>query len=233
LNDYAGVKYPGVADVFRVPKLGASFYRAQVDPKQRPVIEPNFYWDFGPGTPSGPGKGVSVFSNLERLEFLIDGKLHFVAHPDRSGFPHLKYPPFFVDLAVDGSGKPELRINGYFGRTLVLSRSFSADPADDRLLLAADDSEIFNDGSDATRLIFRVVDKFGASRLFAAGSVKLTIEGPGVIVGDNPFELAESGGVGAVWIKAEPGSRGRIRISARHSSLGSRSVEVKVRPPKL
>jgi beta-galactosidase len=233
LNDYAGVKYPGVADVFRVPKLGASFYRAQVDPKQRPVIEPNFYWDFGPSTPSGPGKGASVFSNLERLEFLIDGKLHSIAHPDRSGFPHLKYPPFFVDLVVDGSGKPELRINGYFGRTLVLSRSFSADPADDRLLLAADDSEIFNDGSDATRLIFRVVDKFGAPRLFAAGTVTLTIEGPGVIVGDNPFELAGSGGVGAVWIKAEPASRGRIRISARHSSLGSRSLEINVRPPKL
>ena len=36
LGAYAGVKYPGVADVFRVPKLGASFDRAQIDPTVRP-----------------------------------------------------------------------------------------------------------------------------------------------------------------------------------------------------
>lgn len=29
MRAYEGVKYPGVADVFRVPKLSASFYRAQ------------------------------------------------------------------------------------------------------------------------------------------------------------------------------------------------------------
>ncbi|HEY6991057.1 MAG TPA: glycoside hydrolase family 2 TIM barrel-domain containing protein [Bryobacteraceae bacterium] len=228
LNDYAGVKYPGVADVFRVPKLGASFYRSQVDPKQWPVIEPNFYWNFGPTTPSGPGKDVLIFSNLEKLELRIDGKLHSALHPDRAGFPHLNYPPFLADLVVDGSRKPELRIDGYSGGTLVLSRSFSADPASDRLLLQADDSEIRNDGSDATRLVFRVVDKFGAPRLFAGGSVTFAVQGPGVIVGDNPFDLAASGGVGAVWIKAKPGSRGPIRISAQHSSLGSRSVEIRV-----
>lgn len=228
LNDYAGVKYPGVADVFRVPKLGASFYRAQVDPKRRPVIEPNFYWDFGPATPSGPGKDVLVFSNLEKLELRIDGKLHSVLHPDRAGFPHLKYPPFLADLMVDGSRKPELRIDGYSGGTLVLSRSFSADPASDRLLLQADDSEIRNDGSDATRLVFRVVDKFAAPRLFAGGSVSFAVHGPGLIVGDNPFDLATSGGVGAVWVKAKPGSRGRIRISAHHSSLGGRSVGIQI-----
>src|ERR1035441_10806113 len=56
INSYRGVKYPGVADVFRIPKLGASFYQAQVSPKIRPVIIPNFYWDFGPETPHGPGR---------------------------------------------------------------------------------------------------------------------------------------------------------------------------------
>ena len=228
VNAYAGVKYPGVADIFRVPKLGASFYRAQVDPKQRPVIEPNFYWDFGPSTPSGPGKGVLIFSNLEKLELRIDGKLHSVLYPDRAGFPHLKYPPFLADLMVDSLRKPELRIDGYSGRTLVLSRSLSADPASDRLLLQAEDSAIRNDGSDATRLVFRVVDKFGAPRLFAGGSVAFAVQGPGVIVGDNPFDLAASGGVGAVWIKAKPGSRGRIRISAHHSSLGGRLMEIQI-----
>jgi beta-galactosidase len=228
LNDYAGVKYPGIADVFRIPKLGAAFYRAQVDPKQHPVIEPNFYWDFGPATPSGPGKDAIIFSNVERLELKVDGQRHSVLHPDRARFPHLKYAPFFADLVVDGSKKPELRIDGYIGQRLILSRSFSADPAGDQLLLETDDTDIFNDGSDATRLVFRVVDKFGAPRLFAGGSVHLAMQGPGILVGDNPFNLAESGGAGAVWIKAKPESRGRIRITAHHSSLPSRTAEIQV-----
>lgn len=229
LGAYEGVKYPGVADVFRIPKLGASFYRAQVDPKQRPIIEPNFYWDFGPNTPAGPGKGVAIFSNLERLELLIDGERHSVLHPDRASFPHLRYPPFFADLVLDGASRPELRIDGYLGNARVLSRSFSADPSKDQLSLRSDDSIIRGDGSDATRVVFRVVDKFGAPRLFAVGHVKLSIEGPGVIIGDNPFDVAESGGAGAVWIKAKPRNGGRMRVHAEHSSLGSKFIDIYAR----
>lgn len=231
LGDYHGVKYPGVADVFRVPKLGASFYRAQVDPKIRPVIEPNFYWDFGPGTPSGPGERVAIFSNCERLELLIDGSQKPVLHPDRTGFPHLRYPPFFANLSMKGSHKPELRIEGYIGDARVLSRSFSSDNSMDQLLLKADDTELTGDGADATRLVFRAADKFGAPRPFVGGEVRLTIHGPGVITGDNPFDLGASGGVGAVWIKSTAGSAGRIQVEAEHVSLGRRTVTINVRLP--
>ena len=228
LGDYQGVKYPGVADVFRIPKLGACFYLAQVDPKIRPVIEPNFYWDFGPKSPQGPGKRAAIFSNCDTLELKIDGSRHSILHPDRAKFPNLKYPPFFADLSMNGSRNPELRIDGYVGDTPVLSRSFSSDMATDQLLLEADDSAILGDASDATRLVFRVADKFGAPRAFAGGNVSLSIHGPGVITGDNPFDLAESGGAGAVWIKAEPGSTGRLLIEAEHSSLGKRAAEIKI-----
>lgn len=54
MNSYAGVKCPGVADVFRLPKLGAAFYLAQVDPAVRAVFEPDFHWDSTLGMPSGP-----------------------------------------------------------------------------------------------------------------------------------------------------------------------------------
>ena len=69
-NGYKGVKNPGVADVFRIPKLGATFYQSQVSPSVRPVIEPNFYWDFGTMTPQGPGKNLAIFHNCDRLEVL-------------------------------------------------------------------------------------------------------------------------------------------------------------------
>lgn len=142
----------------KIPKLGASFYLAQGDPTVRPVIEPNFYWDFGPQTPHGPGKNVAVFSNCDRLEAFIDGHRHATLRPDAKSYPHLRHSPFLVDLAFDGTGHPELRLDGYIGDQKVLSRSFSSDPACNRFLLEADDSELVADGADATRAVFRVAD---------------------------------------------------------------------------
>lgn len=232
MNAYNAVKCPGIADVFRLPKLGASFYLAQVDPAVRPVIEPNFYWDFGPPTPSGPGERAAIFSNCDRLEISIDGKPHATLHPDRDAFPNLKYPPFFVDLRLDGSAHlqhPELRIDGYVKNARVLSRSFSSDQATDRLWLHAEDTELMSDGTDATRIAFAAVDKFGAQRAFATGEVSLKIEGPGEIVGDNPFSLDGNGGAGAVFVRTVSGRAGRIRIEATHAVLGGASVVIEVR----
>jgi beta-galactosidase len=147
--------------------------------------------------------------------------------PDRANFPHLKYPPFFCDLEVEnpgGSGKgktapPGLRIDGYVGETLALSRSFSADLSKDKFSLIADDDTLLADGSDATRVVFRVTDQFGAQRPFANGAVVLHIAGPGIIVGDNPFTLLDdSGGVGAVWVKSLPNRPGRVNLWAMYSS---------------
>jgi beta-galactosidase len=92
----------------------------------------------------------------------------------------------------------------------------------------ADDSTIQADGCDATRVAFAAVDKFGAPRPFVTGQVTLALDGPGVIVGDNPFDLTHSGGVGAVWIKSIAGRTGKISIAASHASLGRQSVEIHV-----
>lgn len=232
MNDYQAVKCPGIADVFRLDKLGASFYMAQVDPSVHAVIAPDFYWDFGSRTPAGPGDHVAIFSNCDRLELFIDGKPYATLHPDRAHYANLHYPPFFADLTMDGSGHPELRIDGYVGGhgagQRVLSRWFSSNPASDRLHVSAEDAQLHPDGSDATRVAFAVVDKFGAPRAFAEGTVRLHIDGPGEVVGDNPFNLKGNGGAGAVYVRSLPGQSGRIRIEARHSSLGSGTIEITV-----
>ncbi|MGH9608012.1 MAG: glycoside hydrolase family 2 TIM barrel-domain containing protein [Terracidiphilus sp.] len=230
LNAWEGVKCPGIADVFRIPKLGASFYLAQGDPADRPVIEPSFFWDFGPRTPEGPGDQAVIFSNCDRLELFIGGKLHAVLHPAGDRFRNLRHPPFFADLRLNPRGNPELRIDGYVGGQTVLSRSFSSDPSRDRLWLHADDHELHADGADATRLAFAVVDRFGTPRAFAGGEVALTLHGPGIVVGDNPFQLADSGGVGAVWIRTVAGRTGTVKITARHSSLGTAREVIAVLP---
>lgn len=226
LNAYSGVKCPGIADTFRIPKLGASFYLAQVDPSVRTIIEPSFYWDFGPNTPSGPGKRAAIFSNCEYLEVFIDDKLHARLESDKEAFPNLKSAPFFADLSMDGVSKPELRIDGYIGNTMSLSRSFSSDKSADQLWLHTDDAEIKADGSDATRVAFAVVDRFGVPRAYAKGEVNFELTGPGVVIGDNPFSLDDSGGVGAIWVKGVPDNPGRITLNASHTTLGKKSIEI-------
>ncbi|HEY3750023.1 MAG TPA: glycoside hydrolase family 2 TIM barrel-domain containing protein [Pseudonocardiaceae bacterium] len=221
------VKWPGVVDTFRVPKFGAAFYQSQVDPAVRPVIEPGFRWDFGPGSPrTGPGPGAIVATNCDRLELYVDDRHVGTALPDRARFPHLRHPPAVADLTVPAGGLPELRIDGYVGENLVAGRRFTADPATDRLLLAADDPAIAADGSDTTRVLFRAVDAHGNQRPHVTGDVRLTVTGPGVLVGDNPFEFGDSGGVGAVWLRSRPNEPGRIRVTAAHATLGSATVDV-------
>ncbi|HEY5328582.1 MAG TPA: glycoside hydrolase family 2 TIM barrel-domain containing protein [Acidobacteriaceae bacterium] len=230
-NSHKGVKNPGVADVFRIPKLGASFYQAQVHPSVRPIIVPNFYWDFGPAAPHGPGKEAIIFSNCDRLELFIDGKHHATLQPDRKGYPNLLYPPFFTALELDDTTHPELRIDGYVGSHLALSRFFSSDPTKDQFVLHADDAAIAGDGIDATRVAFQVTDKYGAQRLLGSGNVTFELTGPGVLVGDNPFSLTESGGAGAVWIKSQPNSFAKVlTLKATHSTLGTKSVQIQTQP---
>jgi beta-galactosidase len=149
-----------------------------------------------------------------------------------TNFPHLKHAPFFADLEFDGVTPPELRIDGYVVERQVLSRLFSSDHSADQFSLAADDAVLIGDGADATRVVFKVVDKYGAERAFADGEVRFEIDGPGVVVGDNPFSLADSGGVGAIWIRTIPNGRGGIRLSAKHSALGKKVVEINVEPAK-
>ncbi|PSL02851.1 beta-galactosidase [Haloactinopolyspora alba] len=233
-NQHQGIKTPGVVDLFRFPKPGAAFYRSQVDPQVRPVIVPAFTWDFGPQSPpDGPGADAVVCSNCDRLELFVGGEHHATAQPDRERFPHLAHPPFLVDLTVDGSALPELRIDGYVGDELVLSRSFSADPSGDALTVRADDAELDADGTDATRISFEVLDRHGATRPYVQGEVGIEVDGPADLVGESPFAFGDSGGVGAVWVRSRRNTPGPVTVTVTHPELGSDQVTIHTRnvPP--
>lgn len=229
-NQFEGVKYPGVIDQFRVPKLGAAIYASQVDPKHRVVIEPAFYWDFtGDHSVTTLGANALICANADRLELFLDDRPFATLSPDTSRFGQLDYPPFVADFRdVTGTGKPELRVEAYVGGRHLGSRRFSGDHSTDRLSLVADDRRLRADGSDATRVVFRAVDAHGAPRPSTQGSVRFQLSGPATLIGDNPFPLGETGGVAAIWIRSRRRYTGDAVLVAEHTSLGSARVTISV-----
>jgi beta-galactosidase len=218
--------YHGVSDIFRIPKAAAGFYKSQCDPAEEVVLEPGFNWSSGDHSSAGGPGVVPVCSNCEHLRVYIGGKLKTEADPDRKTYAHLKYPPFLVnlsDLPLDPWG--DLRIEGYIGGKLAITKTYSGKGIDSQLLVEPDDVALLGDGSDVTRVVLRVADEYGNTQQFSSGAVTLAIEGPGEIIGENPFGLV--GGAGAVWIKAKA-EAGVIHLTAKHQYLAEQKISIKV-----
>jgi beta-galactosidase len=219
--------YHGVSDIFRIPKPAAGFYRSQCPPADEIVLEPAFHWAIGDRSGGGgPGTGM-ICSNCDELKVYIGDALVAELQPDRARFGNLPHPPFFCDQlqGVWGARWHDLRIDGYLGGQHVMTKRMSADGVDRQLHVEADDTVLLGDGIDMTRVVLRITDAYGAARPFATGAVHLSLDGPGEIIGENPFAL--TGGVGAVWIKAKEAA-GLIRLTATHAVLGTTLVEIAV-----
>ena len=215
--------YHGVTDIFREPKPAAGFYKSQCDPAEEIVLEPAFHWARGDAS-VGFSKAM-VCSNCDHLKFYIDDKQIAEVDPDRKQFSDLRYAPFVLEIGELFHKWGDLRIEGYIQGKMVISKSFSGRGVDAKFMLFPDDTEIIADGADSTRVVLRVTDEFGAIKPFANDAIKLELEGPAEIIGDNPFPLV--GGTGAVWIRAHETS-GKVTLKAIHPSLGSKQVEITI-----
>lgn len=228
--------YHGVTDIFREPKPAAGFYKSQCAPEEEVVLEPAFHWANSDESTSFT-KAV-VCSNCDHLKFYVraDGlegnpwELIAELDPDRTEFPHLKYPPFILDRTKlprneHSRGWGDLRIDGFLNGKQVISKSLSGRGVDRKFILLPDDQELVADGADTTRVVLRVTDEFGAVRTYANDPIMLKLEGPAELIGDNPFALV--GGTGAVWIRAKE-QPGTVRLSATHPRLGTQTVQITV-----
>ncbi len=219
--------YHGVTDMWRTPKPAAYFYKSMCDPDEEVVLEPAFHWSRG--DESVGMTTLMVCSNCDHIRISSDSGKGFQpvleADPDRAQFPHLKYPPFMPTLAGHRFTWGDLKIEGYIGGKLVKSRTMSGKGADMQFVLLPDDNALLGDGADATRVVVRVNDEFGNVRQFATDAIRFEIEGPGQIIGDNPFALV--GGTGAIWIRTKEAA-GVIRLKGTHPFLGTQTVEFKV-----
>jgi beta-galactosidase len=212
--------YHGVTDIFREPKPAAGFYKSQCDPLEEIVLEPAFHWARGDES-IGFTKGM-VCSNCDHLKFYVGDKLVAEADPDKTQFQHLRYAPFTAGLGSAVHQWGDLRIEGYLQGKKVISKTLSGKGIDQKFSLLADDTTLHADGADTTRVVFRVTDEYGAIRPFANDAIKLELEGPAEIIGDNPFALV--GGTGAIWIRAKE-QAGTVQLTATHPVLGVQKIQ--------
>jgi len=166
-----------------------------------------------------------VSSNCEKIRMYIADRLIADIGPDRENFPNLQYPPFVKNIRdeIYKGAWGDMKIEGYINGKKVITKMMSGRGADRQLLVAADDRELVGDGIDATRVVMKVTDEYGAVRPLANAAIALSITGPGEIIGENPFSLF--GGVGAVWIRTKQAA-GKIVLTAKHPVLGSKTVEI-------
>ena len=204
--------YHGVTDIFREPKYAAGFYKSQCEPEEEIVLEPAFHW--ARGDEALMFTDAVVCSNCDHLKFFMrstdkEGEswrsLGEIG-PDREEFSHLKYPPFVLDVSKVRGGWGDMRIDGYINGKQVISKSLSGRGVARKFVLLPDDRTLAADGADTTRVVLRATDEFGTVCIYANDAISLMLEGPGELIGDNPFSL--TGGTGAVWIRArERGDR--------------------------
>ena len=227
-NDFGSgdrICYHGVSDIFRIPKPAAGFYKSQCDPAEEIVLEPAFDW--ARGDENETFTNALVCSNCDKLRYYIGDRLIREVEPDRTTYKYLKYAPFVMNLHEGVSkGWADLRIEGYINGKKVIERKMSGSGKDQQLRLEPDDRELIGDGIDATRVVMKVTDEYGAIRPFANAAITLSLQGPGEIIGENPFALF--GGVGAVWIKTRQ-LPGIIKLTATHQILGSKTIDILVK----
>ncbi len=215
--------YHGVMDIFREPKPAAGFFRSQCSPQEEAVLEPGFH--FSMNDQAGNFERAVISSNCEQIRCFIgvDSNWHSVIDlfPAKTEFPNLDYPPFFLTLPNGNDDWGDLRLDGYVAGTLVISKSLSGKGLDQAFEMVADDTALSADGCDATRVVLRVTDQYGASRPLCFDPILLTLDGPAVLVGESPLVL--SGGRSAVWIRSttQPGT---ATLHATHAHFGTRKL---------
>lgn len=223
--------YHGVMDMFRLPKYAAYAYASQVSPDTRVVLQAATVWSMGDRSEGGNDPLV-IFSNCDEVEIFIGQERLGRYQPDRAGFPHLPYPPYRIPLGREdvhltwGRKMPDLRLIGYVGGQPVAEQCIASDGLPSRLVLEADFAELSADGADMTRLVFKIVDRYGNRLPYTNQPVSFEVEGPADLIGENPFAIM--GGQAAMFLRArrQPGT---VTVRATTPRLDPASVTITLR----
>jgi beta-galactosidase len=223
--------YHGVMDIFRLPKWAAYLYQSQQSPSKRVVLQAATHWTMGDRSGGGVNP-LTVFSNCDKVEVIVGQNSLGRFQPDYAAYPNLPHPPITIYGLDEYSawGQAEfynLHIIGYIHNEMVAEQWISSNRLPHNLELSTDTDQLYADGADMTRLIFRITDEFGNPLPYATKVVTFELEGDADLIGENPFPLI--GGQAALYIKARY-QTGSVAVRAQASGLPSASVALTIVP---
>jgi beta-galactosidase len=221
--------YHGVMDIFRLPKWAAYFYKSQQSPSKQIVLQAATHWTMGDRN-GGGNNPLTVFSNCDEIEVWI-GEINVGRfQPDHKNYPNLPHPPFTVHGLDEYSAWGQrqfydLHLIGYLQGESVTEQWISSSRLPHKLELTTDTDQLYGDGSDMTRLIFRITDQFGNTLPYTTKVVTFELDGEADLIGENPFPLI--GGQAALYIKARH-QTGRVTVRAHAPGLPDASKSLKI-----
>ncbi len=216
----------GVMDIFRLPKWAAYVYRSQLSPEQAVVLQAATHWTMGDRA-GGGNDPLVVFSNCEEIEVFVGTAFIGRYQPDRATYNHLAHPPFTVRWPAGstlwGQAFGDLRIVGYIGGEVVAEQVIASDHTAHALLLETDTPQLQADGSDMTRLVVKITDRYGNILPYTVCVVQVELVGDATLIGENPLPII--GGQAALYVKSGR-RRGSVRITAGTPGLLPASVSL-------
>jgi beta-galactosidase len=223
--------YHGVMDIFRLPKWAAYLYQSQQSPSKRVVLQAATHWTMGDRSGGGVNP-LTVFSNCNEVEVLVGPTSVGRFRPDYATYPNLPHPPITIygldEYSAWGQAEfYDLRIIGYIHGEMVAGQWVSSSGLPHNLELSTDTDQLYADGADMTRLIFRITDEFGNPLPYATKVVTFELEGDADLIGENPFPLI--GGQAALYVKARH-QTGSVVVHAQASGLPGAFVALRIVP---
>lgn len=218
--------YHGVMDIFRLPKYAAYFYGSQIDPKERIVLQAATLWSMGDRSIGG-NDPLTVFSNCDEIEVFMGKESYGKFKPDHDNYPNLPHPPITVTgvRMAWGESFGDLRVIGYLNGQAVAEQQVAVDGQPAELVIKADDEELFADGMDMTRIVFKIVEKYGNPLPYVNEVVWFEVDGPAELIGTNPFPLI--GGGAAMYLRASH-EAGEVTITAKTTRFDPVTVNIKI-----
>lgn len=221
------VCYHGVMDMWRQPKWAGFVYKSQKPHTEELVMEVATHWTMGDRA-GGGNDPFYVLTNLDAVDVYVGEAHQGYFEPARDEFPSLPHPPIKVhgmELLWGGKFKI-LRVVGYVDGEQVMEKFVEADSIPRKLEFYAEDTQIYADGMDMTRLVFKITDNYGNRLPYAIQPVHFELlEGDAELIGENPFALV--GGQAALFLRAGR-TQGIVRIKASTPRLDPVEIEVKL-----
>lgn len=196
------VFYSGLYDIFRYAKPAAYLYRSQKDVKEEVVLYIANYWT------ENSANDVMVLSNCDEVELFVNGKTAGRLAPNT--YENIPHPAFtFKNVAYE---EGELKAVGYVGGKETAVRVRHTPKAAAKLVMSADFDTLSADGSDFVQVIVELQDENGTVLPYDRSRVKISVSGPGTLIGEEEVEL-EGGHIGFI-VQSKHNQTGVITCAA-------------------